>query len=149
MTPSSTCADMVRHFEGFRSSPYLCPAGKPTIGYGATHYLDGVSVTLADPSITEERASVLLVNMLLDYGIGVSRLLKVSVSQGQFDALVGFAYNLGVANLSASTLMKLVNGGSIEAAALEFGKWVHADGKVLPGLVARREAECMMFLGEI
>jgi lysozyme len=127
----------------------LCPAGKPTIGYGATHYPDGVPVTLSDPAITDVHASVLLANMLLDYGIGVSKLLKVAVTQGQFDALVDFAYNLGVGSLSVSTLMKLVNENRTDDAALELGKWVHEGVKVLPGLVARREAERRLFLGEV
>ena len=127
--------------------PYLCPAGKPTIGYGATHYPDGTAVHITDPAISENSATMMLDAMLADYGAKVDGLLTVDVTQGQFDALTDFAYNCGVANLRSSTLLKYVNEENFDAAAREFGKWDHAGGKVLPGLTARRKAEKHLFLG--
>ncbi len=129
------------------SHPYICPSGKATIGYGATHYPDGTAVYLTDPPISEEMASIMLDAMLGDYGIQVEKLLSVDVTQGQFDALVDFAYNCGLNNLRSSTLLKYVNDGNFDAAAREFCKWDHAGGKVMTGLTHRRETEKALFLG--
>jgi GH24 family phage-related lysozyme (muramidase) len=149
MTPSDNCTALVKRFEGFRSIPYTCPAGKATVGYGFTHYADGTLVTLTDQPMVQSVADEMLVTMLADYGRQVSELLTIPVNQNQFDALVDFAYNLGVGNLKTSTLLKMVNFGQFDVAAEEFGKWVHAGPKTLPGLVVRRDAERRLFTTEV
>ena len=130
---------LIKRFEGCKLNAYICPAGIPTIGYGST---DGV--TIGD-SITQDEAEVLLREDLERFERGVEALAP-DVNQNQFDALVSFAYNLGLAALSGSTLLKKVKAKEWVAAADEFPKWKHAGGKVLPGLVARRAAEALLFL---
>lgn len=138
--------ELIKKFEGFRSEPYLCPAGIATIGYGSTRYADGSSVTLNDEAIDESEAEDLLLNTLTPYERAVKDLVKVELNQNKFDALVSFAYNLGVGNLKKSTLLKRVNDSKFNAAALEFSHWAKADGKVLQGLLKRRAAESELFL---
>lgn len=148
MTPSNDCIALIKQFEGFRSKPYLCPAGIPTIGYGSTKYPDGRAVTLKDAPITEAQAEEILTATLQGFAGSVSKLVKVQLTQGQYDALVDFAYNLGAGRLASSTLLVKVNAGDFSGAAIEFGKWVKGGGVTLPGLVARREAERQLFVGE-
>jgi lysozyme len=137
---------MIKMFEGFRAKPYKCPAGVPTIGYGSTFYSNGKKVTLKDKPITEQDATNLLTTVVTNFSSGVSKLLKIQVTQNQFDALVDFAYNVGIGNLKSSTLLKKVNAKNFSGAALEFIKWNKADGKVLPGLTKRRTAEKDLFI---
>jgi lysozyme len=137
---------MIKAFEGFRASPYKCSAGVPTIGYGATFYPGGKKVTMTDPAITEEQAVELLANMLVSFEKYVDSYCIDTITQNQFDALVSFAYNLGPANLKASTLLKKVNiNPNDESISLEFMKWVKAGGKTLKGLVRRREEESKLY----
>jgi lysozyme len=146
MTPSSACLDLIRRFEGFRSSPYLCPAGVPTIGYGSTRYEDKAQVKLTDPAITQERANEIMLSTLqTEYAPAVERYVRVPITQNQFDALVDFAYNAGAKNLLNSTLLRKLNERDYDGAADQFDRWVHADGKVLTGLVRRRAAERILF----
>jgi lysozyme len=140
MTPSPRCVELVKRFEGFRAKPYLCPAGVATIGYGHT---EGVS--MSDPPITREAAAELLERDLAVFAAGVARLLTVPVAENQFDALVSFAYNVGLGNLQRSTLLRKVNAGDLAGAAREFAKWTKAKGVELPGLVKRRAAERALF----
>jgi len=138
--------DMIKSFEGFRGTPYKCPAGIPTIGYGATFYPNGKKVTMTDAAITEEQATELLAHMLVSFEKYVDSYCVDTITQNQFDALVSFAYNLGPANLKASTLLKKVNANSSdESIRLEFLKWVKAGGKTLKGLIRRREAEADLY----
>ena len=138
--------EMIKTFEGFRSAPYKCSAGVPTIGYGATFYPGGKKVTMTDPSITEEKAVELLANMLVSFEKYVDSYCRDDINQNQFDALVSFAYNLGPANLKSSTLLKKVNANpEDETITAEFMKWVKAGGKTLKGLVRRREAEANLY----
>jgi lysozyme len=138
--------DMIKAFEGFRAAPYKCSAGVPTIGYGATFYPSGKKVTMTDAAITEEQAVELLANMLVSFEKYVDSYCVDTITQNQFDALVSFAYNLGPANLKASTLLKKVNANAEdESIRLEFMKWVKAGGKTLKGLVRRREAEADLY----
>ena len=146
MIPSQNCINMIKMFEGFRAKPYKCPAGVPTIGYGSTFYSNGKKVTLKDKLITEQDATNLLTTVVTNFSSGVSKLLKIQVTQNQFDALVDFAYNVGIGNLKSSTLLKKVNAKNFSGAALEFIKWNKADGKVLPGLTQRRTAEKDLFI---
>ena len=138
--------EMIKTFEGFRAAPYKCSAGVPTIGYGATFYPGGKKVTMTDVAITEEQAVELLANMLVSFEKYVDSYCVDTITQNQFDALVSFAYNLGPANLKASTLLKKVNANpNDESIRLEFLKWVKAGGKTLKGLVRRREAEADLY----
>lgn len=138
--------ELIKEFEGFRSKPYLDPIGIPTIGYGATYYLDGRRVKMTDPPITKEQGTELLKKMIVEYELSVNTLVKSSINQNQFDALVSFTYNLGAANLKKSTLLKKVNKNpndlSIEA---EFLKWNKAGGRVMAGLTRRRKAEAELY----
>ena len=138
--------ELIKMFEGFRSAPYKCPAGIPTIGYGATFYPTGKKVTMADKAITEAEGTVLLQSMLVSFEKYVDSYCRDDINQNQFDALVSFAYNLGPANLKSSTLLTKVNANpEDESITLEFMKWVKAGGKTLKGLVRRREAESQLY----
>ena len=148
MKTSDKGVALIKQFEGFSAKPYLCPAGVPTIGYGATYYPDGKKVTLRDKPVTEADATAMLRSMLVQYENGVSRYVQVPITQGQFDALVSFAYNLGLAALKSSTLLRLVNERNFVGAAAQFSRWNKAGGKVLPGLTRRREAERKLFVGQ-
>lgn len=132
--------ELIKEFEGFRANAYLCPAGVPTIGYGETQ---GVKLGM---TTTEPEASAKLEKRYDEFEADVLKNVKVTVTENQLGALVSFAYNLGVGNLQRSTLLKLLNAGNYTGAANEFGKWNMAAGKVLPGLVRRREAEKQLFL---
>jgi lysozyme len=146
MQSSSECLNLVRTCEGFRASPYRCPAGIPTIGYGSTRYADGRAVKLSDPPINMAQADAIMRETLREYEAAVNRYVSVPINQNQFDALVDFAYNAGAQNLRNSTLLKRLNQGLYEQAAQEFDKWVMGAGKRLPGLVRRRALEKELFL---
>ena len=146
MIPDALLA-LIRKFEGLRLKPYRCPAGVPTIGYGATYYPDGRRVTMQDRPVTVAQATDMLRSMLASYEAGVSRYVLVPLTQGQFDALVSFAHNVGLSALKDSTLLRLVNARDYAGAAAQFVRWNKAGGKVLPGLTRRREAERKLFVG--
>ena len=135
-------ADLCRRFEGFRSAPYLCPAGVPTIGFGATHYLDGRLVRMTDPPISREAADrLLLLQIRQTYLPAVQRLCPGITHPGRLAALVDFTFNLGAGRLQASTLRRRVNAGQWDQVPTELRKWVMGGGRPLRGLVLRREAE--------
>ena len=135
-------AVLCRRFEGLYLRPYLCPAGVPTIGYGATFYEDGTKVSLRDKPITKDRAEALL-TWHLEYGFlpSVTRLCTGADTPERLAALLDFAFNLGLGNLKASTLRKRVNQGDWLDAKVQIMKWNKAGGKILKGLTRRREAE--------
>ena len=138
--------DLIKKFEGLKLKPYLCSANVPTIGYGNTFYETGKKVTLNDPAITEKRAEELLAHLLVSFEKYVDSYCRDDISQSQFDALVSFAYNLGPNSLKASTLLKKVNANpSDPTIKAEFLKWTKAGGRVLRGLVLRREAEAALY----
>ena len=138
--------EMIKSFEGFRSAPYKCPAGIPTIGYGATFYTSGKKVTMADRPITIYEAESLLRFMLVSFEKYVDSYCVDTINQNQFDALVSFCYNLGPANLKSSTLIKKVNANPNDPTIhAEFMKWTKAGGRTLSGLVRRREAESKLY----
>lgn len=148
MKSSNDCLALIKSCEGFSAKPYLCPAGVPTIGYGSTRYADGRKVTLNDKSITVEQADEIMRTSLVEYENAVNRYVKMPITQGQFDALVDFAYNAGAQSLRNSTLLKMLNAGDYAGAAKQFERWVYADGKVLYGLVKRRKLEADLFLSK-
>lgn len=138
----SLAITLCKRFEGFRSRPYICPAGVATIGYGTIKYPNGVRVTLNDKPITEKEAEeYLLYQLKNDYLPAVSALCPAIDSRSRLNAIVDFAYNLGAKNLRNSTLRKVINSGDWESARIEIMKWVKGGGKTLPGLVIRRSAE--------
>ena len=138
MKTSNVGIALIKRFEGLRTKAYLCPAGVPTIGYGHTK-----DVRLNDPEITEAEADRLLAEDLGVYEAAVTEMVKVPLTQNQFDALVSFAFNLGIGALRFSTLLKRLNAGL--PCAEEFDRWTMAGGKTLPGLVRRRAAERRLF----
>lgn len=139
-------AELCRRFEGFRAKPYLCPAGVPTIGYGSTYYSDGRKVTLQDLPITEVEARALLMSELEHtYAPGVRRLCPgLAADPAAFNAIVDFVYNLGVGRLQTSTLRRKINAQDWEGAKEQLMLWTRGGGKVLPGLLKRRQAECAL-----
>jgi len=145
MQISNNGLNLIKQFEGCELTAYKCPAGVWTIGYGWTGTVNGKPVG-AGMSINQVMADDLLTKGVVPYENGVNRLVTAPLTQNQFDALVDFAYNLGVGALEKSTLLKKLNAGDYRGAADEFPKWNKAGGKVLPGLVKRREAERALFL---
>ena len=145
MIDLSPAADLCRQFEGFRSAPYLCPAGIPTIGYGSTHYQDGTPVTLADAPVTREQADIMLMGELARCAASVRRLCPaLEADARRFCAVVDFVYNLGAGRLQTSTLRRRLNAQDWDGAREQLMRWVRGGGRVLPGLVARRRAESAM-----
>lgn len=138
--------ELIKKYEGFRSAPYKCPAGVPTIGYGATYYPDGKRVKMTDAPITEKQATEMLKNMLVGYEKAVDTYCIDTINQNQFDALVSFAYNVGTNALKNSTLLKKLNVNANDPTIKdEFMKWVKAGGKTLKGLVTRRTEEATLY----
>jgi len=136
-------AELCKRFEGFRAKPYLCPAGIPTIGYGSTYYADGKKVTLNDSSISQEAANDLLMSELQHtYLPGVLRNCPVlAANERKCNAIVDFCYNLGVGRLQTSTLKRKINAQDWDGAKEQLMLWTKGGGKVLPGLLKRRQAE--------
>jgi len=143
MKTSQIGIDLIKHFEGFISKPYLCPAGVATIGYGSTKYTDGKKVKLNDKSINENEATLLLKNTLIVYENIVNKKVKVQLKQSQFDALVSHTYNTGGSN----TLFNLINNEANDESIKKWfeTKYISANGKVLKGLVERRKAESKLY----
>lgn len=137
--------ELIKAFEGLSLKSYLCPAQVWTIGYGNTFYEDGTRVQ-PNEEITKERAEEMLEFVYDKFENSVKHVLAVDVTDNQLGALVSFAYNLGVGALGKSTLLKKLNAGDVQGAGDEFLKWTKAGGKVLAGLVRRREAERKLFL---
>ena len=136
-------AELCRRFEGFRAKPYLCPAGVPTIGYGSTYYADGRKVTLNDSLISQKDANDLLMNELEHtYLSGALRNCPVlATDERKCNAIVDFCYNLGVGRLQTSTLKRKINARDWDGAKEQLMLWTKGGGKVLPGLLKRRQAE--------
>jgi lysozyme len=129
-------------FEGVYLCPYLCPAGVGTVGVGATRYLDGRAVSLTDPPITRVQAMELLRQSLLTIYIpGTLYSCPAIDTPGRLAALADFAFNCGLASLRASTLRRRVQAGRWDDVPGELRRWNRGGGRVLPGLVRRREAE--------
>ncbi|MEW8790363.1 lysozyme [Enterobacter kobei] len=147
MQTSNKGIALIKQFEGCKLTAYRDSVGVWTIGYGWTQPVDGKPIR-AGMTIKQETAERLLKTGLVSYESDVSRLVKVGMTQGQFDALVSFTYNLGARSLSTSTLLRKLNAGDYAGAADEFLRWNKAGGKVLNGLTRRREAERDLFLGQ-
>jgi lysozyme len=138
--------DLIKRFEGYSDRPYKCPAGISTIGYGNTYYPNGTKVKITDKQITREYANEILAHTADEFAADVLKLVKTNITVNQLNALTSFAYNVGVANLQKSTLLKLVNINPNDAMiAKEFLKWNKAAGKELKGLTNRRISESALY----
>jgi len=132
---------LIKKFEGCELEAYQCSAGVWTIGYGHTKdVVEGME-------ITQEQAEQMLVDELHEYESYINKYVTVALSQNQFDALVSWVYNLGPANLKSSTMLKVLNDGKYEDVPYQMKRWNKAGGKVLDGLVRRREAEALLYQG--
>lgn len=125
--------------------PYICAAGKPTIGYGRVIPRAEFN-RLKKTGISPEEAYNNLLADLSRFSRGLIPLVKVHLSQNQFDALVSLAYNIGLSNFRNSTLLRLLNKGDYAGASKQFERWNRGGGKVLGGLVRRRGRERAIFL---
>lgn len=158
MKISEAGIQLIKSFEGCHSSPYRCPAALWTIGFGRVLYPDQARLKGDDRAVyplknehnrvfANDEIDALLEADLLRFTAGVLRLCPAAVdNQCHLDAMVSFAFNVGLGNLQSSTLRMKYNRGDYEGAADEFLKWNKAGGKVLNGLVRRREAERALFL---
>ena len=156
MKVSQRCKELIKHHEGVRLKPYRCPAKLWTVGVGHVLYPDQGRLPLdqrdAYPLKAEDNrvfsgAEVdgILSADLIRFEAGIAKLFPVPLAQGQFDALVSFAFNLGLGGVQRSTLRQKVLRGEVEAAD-EFLKFTRGGGKILPGLVKRRNDERALFL---
>ncbi|MAR56414.1 MAG: muraminidase [Rickettsiales bacterium] len=132
---------LIQQFEGFSPVIYTCPAGYLTIGYG---HVIRAEENFSD-GIDRRWAEELLKRDLRIAEAAVLRLITVPLSDGQFDALVSFTFNLGAGALQRSTLRRKVNRSEHASAADEFHRWVYASGRKLPGLIRRRAAEAALY----
>lgn len=140
-------AALCKQFEGFRAKPYLCPAGIPTIGYGSTYYRNGKKVLLLDEPISELNANqLLMLELEHTYLPGVLRNCPILLTdERKCNAIIDFCYNLGVGRLQTSTLKRKINEQDWEGAKEQLMLWTKGGGRVLPGLLKRRTAECQLF----
>lgn len=135
---------LIQHFEGFCPTIYLCPSDVPTIGYG--HVVQAEERPRFLGGITEAEALALLRRDVEEAERSVLRLISVPLTDGQFDALVSFTYNVGSGALQRSTLRQKINRGESQDAPRELQRWVWGRGRKLPGLVRRRQSESFRFV---
>jgi len=157
MRISDKCLKMIKHHEGIRQKPYRCPAKLWTVGCGHVLYPRQGALKIEerdstpleykdDRTFSMEEVDDILRDDLNRFERGVERFCPVKLTQGQFDALVSFSFNVGLGTLQRSTLRQKVIRGEMEEAAEEFLKYTLAGGKVLKGLVTRRNDERALFL---
>ena len=144
MRTSKTGIDFIKAFEGLSLKPYLCSAGKATIGYGSTFYPDGRKVKMYDKHITEVEAERLLADTIVPFENKVNRLITVPLTQNQFDALVSHTFNTG----GSETLFRLINQRADISLIEDWwcNRYVTANKKRLAGLVRRRKAEFNLYI---
>jgi len=134
--------ELTKEFEGCKLVSYLDSGGVWTIGYGHTN---GIKRYM---ECTQDQADEWLLSDIQSAQDDVNKLVKVSLTQNQFDALVSFTFNLGYWSLRRSTLLRILNSGNYLGAANEFSKWNRDNGMIVDGLVHRRAAEKLLFLSE-
>lgn len=150
---------MIKHHEGVKATAYRCPARLWTIGVGhvidpnhaRVPFADRLSLELPagwNRTLSQDEIDDILRKDLARFEVGVKRLCPGKLTQGQFDALVSFAFNVGLGSLQKSSLRMKHNRGDFEGAADEFLKWAKAGGKVLKGLLKRREDERALYIKE-
>jgi len=133
---------LVKKFEGCKLEAYQCAAGVWTIGYGSTHGVQKGDVW------SQEKAEVMLIDELEEYGKYVEELVTLPLNQCQFDALASWTFNLGPSNLQSSTMLKVLNSGDYEGVPNQIKRWNKVSGQVNDGLIRRREAEALLFEGK-
>ena len=134
--------NLIKKFEGCKLESYKCAAGVWTIGYGSTK---GISENM---QISQERADMLLLEDLENFEQIVNDSVNVDLKQNEFDALVSWTFNLGGGNLQSSTMLKVLNNKKYDEVPFQLKRWNKAGGKVLQGLIRRREAEALLFEGK-
>jgi len=139
MKTSQKGINLIKSFEGCELQSYKCPAGIWTIGYG---YTSGIR---AGMKITLREAENLLEIALKEFENCILKLVKVDLTQNEFDSLVSWTYNLGCGSLRKSTMLKYLNANNKDLVPAEMLKWNKAGGRVLKGLIRRREAEAVLF----
>lgn len=144
MTISSEGLELIASFEGFSSKPYKDPAGIWTIGYGNTYLLNGAKVSQNTPPVSRQEALQLFQGIIAELCSSVNKLLTVGLKQGQYDACISLAYNIGIGNFKKSRLLRNINAG-IPVTKENFLSWNTAKGVVLPGLTARRLKEFELY----
>lgn len=143
-TTASAGLTMIKDFESLRLNAYDDGVGVWTIGYGTIKYPNGVRVKKGDVC-TIAQAESYLSNDLKTFENAINKLVKVPLTQNQFDAIASLVYNIGETNFSTSTLLKKLNAGDYTGASNEFPRWNRGGGKVLNGLVRRRAEEQKLF----
>lgn len=138
---------IIKKYEGFSATAYICPAGYKTIGYG--HVIKESEAILAQTALTEDQALLLLRKDVAIAFNAVNRLVKIVLNVNQLSALVSLVFNIGAGNFQRSTLRMKLNRGDIEGAADEFIRWSKVRGKTLRGLLNRRIEEQALFLKPI
>ena len=152
MKTSENGLKLIQEFEQFVNAPYLDSARVWTIGYGSTYYPNGKPVTGRDKPITREYAETIQRNVIArDFEPVINELLKREIASGfitqnMYDAIISLAYNIGVSGFKRSSVLKLLKQGDKLNASNAFLLWNMAGGKVLRGLVRRRERERKLFL---
>lgn len=141
-------AEVIKEFEGYSSKPYLCPSGIATIGYGNTRYLNGERVTMDDPEIDKKEAEKMLLDTVKFVEKDVKNVLDHKLKDNKMAALISFTYNVGIGALSNSTLLAWVNSNpDYSEIPSQFRRWNRGGGRVLKGLIRRREAEIELWEG--
>ena len=140
---------IIKSFEGFSPTPYLCPANRWTIGYGSTWDIKGRAVNGSHLPITRDEAGPLLKREIRHVESAINRLIKAELTENMFSATASLVYNIGTGNFQRSTLKMKLNRGEYENAADEFPKWRKAGGRILKGLVRRRAQERELFLTDV
>ena len=134
---------LIAKYEGFSSTPYICPAGYLTIGYGHL-----IKPNESFTNLNKEQALCLLKQDVTLAEISVLKNIKIPLTNNQYDALVSFTFNLGGGALQRSTLRQLINREEHELATREFLKWIWVGGKKMPGLIRRRSEEAELYSEE-
>ncbi len=141
-------AEVIKEFEGYSSKPYLCNSGIPTIGYGNTMYTNGERVTMDDKAVTKKEAEKMLLDTIKSVEKQVKNVVEVKLPAHKLAALISFTYNVGIGNFSKSTLLAWLNSNpDYSRIPYQFRRWNKGGGRVLKGLVRRREAEVAIWEG--
>jgi len=137
---------LIQGFEGLSLVPYKCQAGISTIAYGATFYPSGKKVTMQDAPISLATAKWMFKETADKFAADVDKMIKANINQNQFNAIVSLAYNIGLAGLAKSSLLKKVNANPSDPTITNsFMIWNKAGGKVLNGLTKRRAIEAKLY----
>ena len=137
---------LLQEFEGLSLVPYKCSAGVATIGYGATFYPSGKKVTMQDTPISLATAKWMLKEIADKFAVDVDKMIKANINQNQFNAIVSLSYNIGLAGLAKSSLLKKVNANPSDSTIRNsFLVWNKGGGKVLDGLTKRRTKEANLY----